>query len=114
MVIQNKEQSARRPLSALTNLFVLFVSIGMLAVLGFIRWVNIGQWPDTLRSAVVIVISMACFGFVFLRRARGFVPRLQTASTLTISVWYAVGLVACLLVAATLMTWVLVRPSSIH
>jgi hypothetical protein len=107
----HKEDQSQNVLGALTNLFVLFLAIFMLGALGLVRWVNLGQWPDTLRTGVVVAAVAMCFGFVFIRRELGLVPRPHPASTLTISVWYAIGLVGCLLAASVLMTWAIVRPN---
>jgi ABC-type Mn2+/Zn2+ transport system permease subunit len=106
-----KEDKAGHQLaSTLTDFFVLFFSIGCLAVLGLVWWVNLGQWPDTLRILVVVVTCAAGLLFVFLRRRSGVTSQAQAGEVLTIPVSSAVILLLLILFAAALMAWAFTQP----
>ena len=97
------------PVRALTNMIVVFSATVMLAAVWFIRWVNLGQWPDTLRLAVVTLTSAFCFGFVVFRRNDGFIPRLPAGATMSISILYLAGVIIGFLLLTVLMTWAIIR-----
>jgi hypothetical protein len=93
--------------SALTNFLVLLVSIGCLSVVGLVRWVTLGHWPDTLRMVVVIFVCCAGYLFMFLRRSLGLVPRAKADEPPVVSASFAINLVMMLFLVALLMTWAL-------